>query len=98
MTDSGNFDWHADDTKDLIVVRRQDAVAVYENVSGDVTIRQMQDWPHEEADTLIVIPRDRVLDTARAMLRAIGMEDEPQALLPRPRGADRNGRDASRDG
>lgn len=44
-----DFDWRNDDG--LVVVQRQDAIAVYLNPAGDIAIRREADW-NEDDDAL----------------------------------------------
>lgn len=52
---SDEFDWRKD--KDAVVVPRQEAVAVYINDAKDIVIRREKEWPMEQDDVFIVIPR-----------------------------------------
>jgi hypothetical protein len=65
MTD--DFDWS---DRDCVVVKSQDAVAVYANNDGDLVIRRERSW-NEEDDTLIVISRQHVRRIIEAMERVL---------------------------
>lgn len=52
---SDEFDWQKG--KDAVVVPRQEAVAVYINDAKDIVIRREKEWPIEQDDVFIVIPR-----------------------------------------
>lgn len=58
-TKADEFDWNSLG-KDERVVKPSQEVAVYLNGSGDVVIRQKADWPHEEEDSVIIIPYERI--------------------------------------
>jgi hypothetical protein len=61
------FDWNA--VSDSIVQRAVETVAVYENTSGDIVIRQRQAWD-EDDDTIVVIARANASTVAQAILVA----------------------------
>ncbi|WP_331373791.1 hypothetical protein [Sinorhizobium chiapasense] len=52
---TGNFDWNSDED---IVVERQAAIAVYENTTGDVVIRQ--EGRYDDEDKCICVRPDNV--------------------------------------
>jgi hypothetical protein len=53
--DDDGFPWS--DNEELIAVpeRMQQAIAVYENTTGNTVIRQQGDWSHHEEDAVIVV-------------------------------------------
>ena len=59
------FNWSGEDPE--VVIARQDAVAVYLNPDNDIVIRRQADWPDEDEDAFIVIPRS----AARRFIEAI---------------------------
>jgi hypothetical protein len=61
------FNWN--DTKS-VVVRQQDAVAVYANPEDDLVIRRRQAWD-EEDDVFIIISRQHVRTVIAAMERVL---------------------------
>jgi hypothetical protein len=64
---SDEFSWN--DT-DSLVVRQQNAIAVYANPNGDLVVRRKQDW-NEEDDVWIVIARTQVRTVIDAMERVL---------------------------
>jgi hypothetical protein len=64
---SDEFSWN--DT-DSLVVRQQNAIAVYANPNGDLVVRRKQDW-NEEDDVWIVIARTQVRTVIDAMNRVL---------------------------
>jgi hypothetical protein len=67
MSDDGDFNWR--DT-DAVVVRQQDAIAVYGNPAGDLVIRRRQAWDENE-DVWIVVARTQVRTVIAAMERVL---------------------------
>jgi len=60
------FDWDSEE----VIVRRQAAIAVYENADGDAVIRAQQDW-NDDDDTWIVIEKNnlpRVISALQKLL------------------------------
>lgn len=58
------FDWSNDES---VVVEHQSALAVYQNQSGDVVIRQERSWD-EDQDTHVVITKEslpQIIDALR---------------------------------
>jgi len=49
------YDWTSENPS--VVIQRQDAVAVYLNPDNDIVIRRQADWPDEDDDAFVVIPR-----------------------------------------
>lgn len=49
------FNWSAENPQ--VVIAKQDAVAIYLNPDNDIVIRREADWPDEDEDAFIVIPR-----------------------------------------
>jgi hypothetical protein len=75
MTDtSTEFDW-ADAQEHVRIVQQQvHRVAIYDNLHGDVVIRQERDW-NEQDDPFIVIARAHAIRAAHAILDAAGLGD-----------------------
>lgn len=71
MTDAPDFDWDNDES---VVVRAQLAIAVYENVRGNIVIR-------EESGNIVAISPQHVLAVARAML---AVAELPVEIVARP--------------
>jgi hypothetical protein len=65
--DSGDFSWR--DT-DSVVVRQQDAIAVYSNPDGDLVIRRRQAWD-ENDDVWIVVAQTQIRTVIDAMERVL---------------------------
>ncbi len=87
---SGDFDWT---DKESITIGEQLAIAVFENPSGDIVIRQ-QDWYGDEDDWVIVAKRN-VPALCRALFAAAGIDAQTTTvtLLPaRSSGAERQKR------
>lgn len=59
-------------TAGAIAFQESPAVAVYWDVRDRLVIRQKAEWPHDEEDSIIVIPRDR----AELFLLAVRTEVE----------------------
>jgi hypothetical protein len=79
-----DFDWSSNNTD--VAVRRQDAVAVYENVNGDVVVRRQADF-NEDEDPILIINKACVPALVRALIDTAGLEAEPVShgiLLPPP--------------
>lgn len=49
------YDWTSENPS--VVIQRQEAVAVYLNPDNDIVIRRQADWPDEDDDAFVVIPR-----------------------------------------
>lgn len=62
---SKNWDWNAEDSQEDIIIKRVCAVAVYQNPSEDIVIRQED--PLGDEDQVLVIPKEY----ARALIKAI---------------------------
>lgn len=77
MSAGHDFNWYGDEAD--IAIPDQAAIAVYHNPSGDIVIRQRQEWP-EEQDALILVTLARASTLARAILAAAG-EGEPGPAL-----------------
>jgi hypothetical protein len=68
MADNGaDFSWS---NTESVVVRQQDAIAVYGNPDGDMVIRRQRDW-NEDDDAWIVIARDQVRTVMKAMEKVL---------------------------
>jgi len=61
-----DFNWSENDE---VIVPSIQAVAVYRNSDGGVTIRQEADW-NEEQDSFVYFPREYAKIIAQAILRA----------------------------
>jgi len=59
------YDWSGENP--AVVIARQDAVAVYLNPDNDIVVRRQADWPDEDDDVFIVIPRS----AARRFIEAL---------------------------
>jgi hypothetical protein len=68
------FDWTSSD----VVVRQQDALAVYQNPYGDVVIRREAAWD-EDDDVCVVVARQNVSAVVAAILHTVGL-DEPEEM------------------
>lgn len=62
--DEDKFDWSPENPN--VIIRPQEAVAVYANPDNDIVIRRERMWD-EEDDTFVVIPRNG----ARRFIEAI---------------------------
>jgi hypothetical protein len=67
MSDDGDFSWR--DT-DAVVVRQQDAIAVYGNPDSDLVIRRRQAWD-ENKDVWMVVAQTQVRTVIAAMERVL---------------------------
>jgi hypothetical protein len=65
--DSGDFSWRE---TDAVVVRQQDAIAVYSNPDGDLVIRRRQAWDEEE-DVWIVVAQTQIRTVIDAMEKVL---------------------------
>jgi len=63
-----DFDWNADGNKEDVVIPQVDAVAVYQNGTGNVVIRQQD--PMGDRDQFVVIPRGSVNTLIKALRAA----------------------------
>lgn len=63
-----DFDWHAGEGKESIVVPQVDAVAVYSNTKGDIVIRQQH--PMGEDDAVVIVPKRHVGALVAAIRKA----------------------------
>lgn len=67
MSDAEDFSWR--DT-DAVVVRQQDAIAVYSNPDGDLVIRRRRAWD-EEDDVWIVVGQTQIRSVIDAMEKVL---------------------------
>lgn len=75
------FDWSRDDS---VVVKPQNATAVYLNEDGDVVIRQERLWDEAE-DQFVVVSVANVPAVVSALLRAANLDAAAAPLaLPKP--------------
>ncbi|MCK1553128.1 hypothetical protein IVB11_29840 [Bradyrhizobium sp. 177] len=65
MTD--DFNWN---DRESVVVKPQDAIAVYANDDNDLVIRRQQAWDENE-DTFVVISRQSARHVIEAMERVL---------------------------
>ncbi|MCP1760015.1 hypothetical protein [Bradyrhizobium japonicum] len=65
--DTEDFSWR--DT-DSVVVRQQDAIAVYSNPDGDLVIRRRRSWD-EEDDVWIVVAQTQIRTVINAMEKVL---------------------------
>lgn len=65
--DSADFSWR--DT-DAVVVRQQDAIAVYSNPDGDLVIRRRRAWD-EDDDVWIVVAQTQIRTVIDAMEKVL---------------------------
>jgi hypothetical protein len=65
--DSEDFSWR--DT-DAVVVRQQDAIAVYSNPDGDLVIRRHRAWD-EDDDVWIVVAKTQIRTVIDAMEKVL---------------------------
>jgi len=65
--DSGDFSWRE---TDAVVVRQQDAIAVYSNPDGDLVIRRRQAWDEDE-DVWIVVAQTQIPTVIDAMEKVL---------------------------
>jgi hypothetical protein len=81
---AADFDWFGDED---VVVREQAAIAVYQNVRGNIAIRQKGDLNPETLDVedvvIVVTPR-HAAELARAILDLAEPERAQQLVLPAP--------------
>ncbi len=65
--DSQDFSWR---DADAVVVRQQDAIAVYSNPDGDLVIRRRQAW-NEDEDVWIVVAQAQIRTVIDAMEKVL---------------------------
>jgi hypothetical protein len=65
--DSADFSWRE---TDAVVVRQQDAIAVYSNPDGDLVIRRRQAWDEDE-DVWIVVAQTQIRAVIDAMEKVV---------------------------
>jgi hypothetical protein len=65
--DSNDFSWRE---TDAVVVRQQDAIAVYSNPDGDLVIRRRQAWDEDE-DVWIVVAQTQIRTVIDAMEKVL---------------------------
>jgi hypothetical protein len=65
--DSKDFSWQE---TDAVVVRQQDAIAVYSNPDGDLVIRRRQAWD-EDDDVWIVVAQTQIRAVIDAMEKVL---------------------------
>jgi hypothetical protein len=65
-----DFDWRDDDS---IILRAQNAIAIYINGQGALVIRRQQDWPNEDEDTIIVISPDNIMPFVDRLTDIVGI-------------------------
>jgi hypothetical protein len=67
--DSADFSWRE---TDAVVVRQQDAIAVYSNPDGDLVIRRRQAWDEDEdEDVWIVVAQTQIRAVIDAMEKVV---------------------------
>lgn len=64
---SDDFDWS---DKESVVVRPQDAIAVYANGDNDIVVRRERSW-NEDDDVFIIISRQHCRAVIEAMERTL---------------------------
>ena len=65
--DNEDFSWRE---TDAVVVRQQDAIAVYSNPDGDLVIRRRQAWD-EDGDVWIVVAQTQIRTVIDAMEKVL---------------------------
>lgn len=65
MSDDNRFDWNE---PGATTVPEQEAIAVYTNGGGAITIRQRSSDPHEE-DSIVVVQPNNAAKVAQELLR-----------------------------
>ena len=55
MTEGDNSEFKWSDTES-VVVRQQDAIAVYANEAAEIVIRRQKDWNEEDDSVIVVAP------------------------------------------
>jgi hypothetical protein len=65
--DNDDFSWRE---TDAVVVRQQDAIAVYSNPDGDLVIRRRRAWD-EDNDVWIVVAQTQIRTVIDAMERVL---------------------------
>jgi hypothetical protein len=65
--DSADFSWRE---TDAVVVRQQDAIAIYSNPDGDLVIRRRQAWD-EDDDVWIVVAQSQIRTVIDAMEKVL---------------------------
>jgi hypothetical protein len=65
--ESGDFSWR---DADSVVVRQQDAIAVYSNPDGDLVIRRRRAWD-EDDDVWIVVAQTQIRTVIEAMEKVL---------------------------
>lgn len=66
--DAAMFNWVNDDS---IIIREQRATAVYENVDGDIVIRQQKSWDQDDDPCMVI-----TADNRHALIRALDSLDD----------------------
>ena len=77
------FDWNEDDS---VVLRPQQAIAIYRNPSDGLVIRRERDWSEEE-DTYIVIAPENVDAVLDRLCDVAGVQSfgRPKPSVPKKR-------------
>jgi hypothetical protein len=65
--DTEDFSWRE---TDAVVVRQQDAIAVYSNPDGDLVIRRRQAWD-EDSDVWIIVAQTQIRAIIDAMEKVL---------------------------
>jgi hypothetical protein len=76
-----DFSWR--DDRDSIVIAEQLAIAIHQNPSGYLVIRQEDCW--DDDDDVIIVAKTNVPALCRALYREAGLGNFPVALLPAPK-------------
>lgn len=71
--DCNDFDWNHGRNDD-VVIRPQQAVAVYENMHGDIVIRSERGWD-EEKDSIIVVTKGNAQYLIDGILRVLASKE-----------------------
>jgi hypothetical protein len=74
---AADFDWN---NRDVLVLDRQDAVAVYSGQNGHLCIRQ-QSQDFDDKDHIVLVDPRRALDLCKAILIEVGLYDAAQAMV-----------------
>lgn len=79
---AADFDWYRDEN---VAVPAQAGIAVYENVRGNVAIRQQGDWCAHEDDIVIEVRPENVRKLVDSLLALIEPDASASTLvLPAP--------------
>ncbi len=68
-----DFDW--DEIEGDLICQTVGAIAVYENSSHDLVVRQKSTNSYDDEDSFVVVPRDKVLALIHKLKLEIGLTE-----------------------